>query len=276
VNERIVAAIPNYNMGKHAVKLAERLLKQPYDHVYILDDKSTDNSKQLAEKLKGSKRFTFVAGTDNVGAGPNRNRILDYEKQGIVHFMDADVMPVHNDTYEVIQKAFERHPDAAVVVLRVKNPNGSQYEYNFGTWLRIPEDILTVNTWRLNKKLPKKLGDATVKKMFQKRWKNFWTKTYPEAAEYEHTVEAVVECHTAFSIKDLAAVHGFKPGLRFHEIMELAPRIAKLGRTLWYVPEGVAIKSNHGDVRTKRKREILESTWKVMKFRAKGGYKINH
>lgn len=169
-SERVVAAVPNYNMGVHCAKLVGQLLQQDYDHVYVLDDASTDGSQQAMEPFKDNDRFKFVAGTENLGVGSNRNRILEYEQHGFVHFLDADMMPEDFDGKKVILKAFARHPGAGAIGLRVKNPDDSQYGFNFGPVMNGTGYFLD-HAWKKHNKNPSSVQARILKKVFGNGWK---------------------------------------------------------------------------------------------------------
>src|SRR5512146_381971 len=86
----VVVAIPNYNMADSLTVLLPQVLLQDYDDVYVLDDASTDHSRDGAEVYKPDGRF--VAGSENIGPGGNRSRIIDaLSRQAIIHFLDADM-----------------------------------------------------------------------------------------------------------------------------------------------------------------------------------------
>ncbi len=263
MKERIVAAIPNYNMGEHAAALGKLLLCQDYDHVYVLDDCSTDDSLAQLQKVQ-DKRFTVVEGEINVGAGAVRNRILDYEHHGYVHFLDADVVPLSKAMPEAVVAAFGRHPDAGVLGFRVKNPDGSQYQHNYGPLITNPSFLASVPYSKASRRWPS---------VFRPRKREPWNIIPEEDAVQEHIVEAVVECNMAVRLEDFEMAGGFAEDLRFHEIHHLALNLRKFKKTIWYVPENSVVKYDHKDVRPARRKEELQAMKKIFKNKVTGKYR---
>ena len=70
----IIAAIPNYNMAEQLATLLPQIIQQGYDAIYVLDDVSTDDSREVVKRF--APKVTLIAGDRNLGAGGNRNRIL--------------------------------------------------------------------------------------------------------------------------------------------------------------------------------------------------------
>jgi GT2 family glycosyltransferase len=271
-HERVVAAIPNYNMAVTCGSLVAQLLVQDYNHVYVLDDNSTDESPELAKKYSGEDRFTFVAGAENIGAGGNRNRIIDYEKQGIVHFLDADMELTEPNMTQTLRAAFVRHEDAGIIGFRVRNTDGSQYGYNFGPLAKWPRDMATVLSWKTHKRIPKSAA-RVLEKVFHKNWQGFWTYMHPEDAEYEHQPETVVECNMAVRLDTFAKVGGFSPEMRFHEIHDLVHKFRNEDKSVWYIPEGEALKHEELDVREHRNRDKGSAFLQLRRKRLTGYYR---
>lgn len=100
----VVAAVPNYNMAASLRALIPQLLKQSYDHIYIIDDASTDGSVAVARSFE-SERLTVIRLRQNRGAGSARNQVLNRLKHPtIIHFVDADVTILSKDTVSVIRQ----------------------------------------------------------------------------------------------------------------------------------------------------------------------------
>lgn len=262
-NGRIVAAIPNYNMGKHASVLVKLLLKQRYDHIYVFDDCSTDNSLSILGEIRDD-RYTLVPGIKNVGAGAVRNKILDYEHSGYVHFLDADVIPQDLSMPQEIAKAFDRHKDAGVVGFRVKNPDGSQYQQNYGPLITSPLFISSVPYTKLSKKWPR---------VFSPRKRSPWNTIPLEDAIREQRVGAVVECNMAVRIEDFKEAGGFAENLRFHEIHHLVLNLRKMHKSVWYVPKNTVLKHDYEDVRPARRKEQVNSAKQIIKNKLMGKYR---
>lgn len=255
---KVFLAIPNYNMGIQLARLLDSVIGCGYDHIYVLDDCSTDNSRQVAERYK-EHGTTFVSTDSNVGAAATRNRILEFQQEGIVHFLDADMELIDSDnTPSTIKAMFERHKDAAAAGFRVRNPDGTQFEWNFGPRRNIM-DWFTYHSWEWHKKVKNRGLRKLLATMFKKQWGGWWTYMHTQDAEREHQVGAVVECNMAVRLEDFARVGGFDSHLRYHEIHDLAFKFKAIGKSIWYAPEVTAIKHNEIEVRVNRKHEIYSA-----------------
>jgi len=128
----VIAAIPNYNMASSLTQLLPQLLKQDYDHIYVLDDASTDDSAAVTKQF--GPAVTFVASKTNLGAGSNRNRILQaHRSECIIHFLDADV---RLETRDVVSKARRATaaPNTAFVGGLIKETSGKPGLWNYGPY----------------------------------------------------------------------------------------------------------------------------------------------
>jgi glycosyltransferase involved in cell wall biosynthesis len=254
----VYLAIPNYNMGSQLDKILPSVIGRGYARIYVLDDCSTDNSEQIVKKYKKDD-VIFISGDHNVGAGGNRNKILDYEKTGIAHFIDADaVLQGKDNVADRINSAFDRHKDAAVIGFRSFKNDGSQFDWNFGPQ-RKKGDSTTWFTYELQKRTHNMLVKKILKIMFGKRWDNFWTYTHPESAEYEQKVGAVAESNMA---------------LRLDEILSLACKLSSINKEIWYVPEVPVSISFDVNVRPHKSKEFIKATILLDFKRFTGKYKI--
>lgn len=126
----VIAAIPNYNMADSLSTLLTQLISEGYDAIYILDDASTDTSREVVATF-GSKAC-WVGSNTNLGAGGNRNRILQaHPEECIIHFLDADV---HLETDKPAAKArrLMAQPNLAFVGGLVLDSDSKQSLWNYG------------------------------------------------------------------------------------------------------------------------------------------------
>lgn len=125
----IIAAIPNYNMAVGLDRLLPKLVNQGYDAIYVLDDASTDNSKDVVAKYKSVK---WVSHKVNTGAGGARNMILEHVKDPtIIHFLDADILPLRDDFPAQIRK-LHFGPNTGFIGGIIYEKNGYQHIWNYG------------------------------------------------------------------------------------------------------------------------------------------------
>lgn len=126
-----VVAIPNYNMAESLRTLLPVLLRQGYDHIYVLDDASTDYSCDVVALF--GNNVTFVKGKKNGGAGVARNMILDIVKDPtIIHFLDADVRLETKHTATIVRHLFKDDPSIGFIGGLVKTIDGRQSYWNYG------------------------------------------------------------------------------------------------------------------------------------------------
>jgi GT2 family glycosyltransferase len=101
--------IPCYNRADHITRVVEAGLDQtrPPDEVIVVDDKSTDNSVDVLEKLP----VHLVCHQRNQGPAIARNTALQAAQGDIVVYVDADAYADHG-MIEALLEAY-KHPDSA-------------------------------------------------------------------------------------------------------------------------------------------------------------------
>lgn len=248
----IVAAVPNYNMGDSLHALLPQLLAENYDHVYVLDDKSTDGSREAVEAF--APEVTFVAGQKNIGAGGNRNRILpSLKRDALIHFLDADVRVASQDIADAARESLSAEATGFVGGL-VLDAAGVQTPWNYGPRQSLYSLLgsgvqLQVTSLqgahphlaeRARKQLNGLLEDWPDTAAPQARRPVFWTS----------------EANLAISSIVFARLGGFDKNLREHDIQDLAIRSQKLGLTNYFDPS-LAVTHTDAQVRDyNRMREM--------------------
>lgn len=161
----IVAAIPNYNMAKGLKRLLPQILEQNYDHIYVLDDASTDDSEEVAASF--GDKVTFIKGAVNKGAGAARNLILPVLKERtLIHFMDADISLVTKDMPDIIRTLGINDTTGFVSGL-VIDETGRQSVWNYGPSMSVRSSISAffINImWNIEKgRLVRNGSDVSIK-----------------------------------------------------------------------------------------------------------------
>ena len=221
----IVAAVPNYNMGQQLNPLLRVLMEHGYDDIYVLDDASTDDSRDVTRSI--SSDIHFVAGSENKGAGGNRNRIIPVlGHEAIVHFIDADMDPTCNQMADRVKEALPSSQFGFIGGL-INDLNGRQMVYNFGPRQSLRNDIssmMHLGLYALGNKKPDL--EASLRDKYAnilQGWPD--TSKPPQRQKAFWTAEAnLVVNSRLFSLLD-----GFDESLRDHEIQDLAIRMDKLG-----------------------------------------------
>ena len=108
--------IPAYNSGKFIETTLNNLFVQTYQNFEIIiayDEKSTDNSLELLQKISEEHPITIDIGKDT-SSGTARNRGFRLAKGEYVIFVDADD-EIHPQYLETMMNIFKEHPELNVV-----------------------------------------------------------------------------------------------------------------------------------------------------------------
>lgn len=91
--EHLVSVImPSYNTGRFISESIESVIGQTYRNweLIIVDDCSTDETREVVEKYISDKRIIFVENLVNSGAAVSRNRALKMARGRYIAFLDSD------------------------------------------------------------------------------------------------------------------------------------------------------------------------------------------
>ena len=101
--------IPLYNKEKEVTNTLKSVLNQTYkaDEIIVVDDGSTDNSKEVVKKIKEVKLIK----QENCGVSCARNRGVEEAKNEYICFVDADDL-WEEDFLEEIKRLIESFPQA--------------------------------------------------------------------------------------------------------------------------------------------------------------------
>jgi glycosyltransferase involved in cell wall biosynthesis len=223
----VVAVVCHYNMVASLKKLLKQIGDQGYDHIYVLDDASTDRSiESLPKQYKNAR---FILGDHNRGPAGNRNRILEIDDQfppdAIIHFLDADVKLISQDNPTIIRQKFEEE-SRQLMGGKVIMPNGQPSIFNYG-----PRHSLyaAISGWtvmfveRLYKSSPRRAN------RFYHRF-HFLLKDWPNIAEPvdRRPIFWCEEANLMVRYNIFQAVGGYDGHLRYHEIQDLAFKLEKI------------------------------------------------
>lgn len=262
----VVAAIPHYNMGESLNTLLPELLERDYAAIYVLDDNSTDVTRDVIAQFKGD--IEFVAGETNIGAGGNRNRIIPVlGREALIHFIDADMHIETPDPVEVIKASFSA-ADIAFVGGLIKDPSGHPIAFNYGprqclrtdltAYLQFARELGAIQNRALAEKLFKPFGTLL------EEWPN------PFSEPRLKPVFWVTEPNTAFHSEVFKKVGGYDPNLREHEIQDLAIRLAKLGLKGVFNP---ALVAQHKAINVRFYNRLLARSKAEWQIAQKHGYR---
>ena len=159
MNEKplISVMMPTYNNAKYIKQAIESIYAQNYDNIEIIvvDDGSTDNTKEIVQQYKGIKYFYI----EHKGIPFARNLVLEKSKGEYIAILDSDDYWLPEKLNMQIQY-FKDHPDCEIVFTKFKNIIDNE---------KIRNDRITINEKNREEKEKKHLPTALIKKsLFEK------------------------------------------------------------------------------------------------------------
>lgn len=87
----VSVVIPTYNRSKKLKRAVNSVLDQtyPYFEVIVVDDRSTDDTKEVVKKFK-DERIKYHRNESNLGGGESRNVGIELSKNEYIAFLDDD------------------------------------------------------------------------------------------------------------------------------------------------------------------------------------------
>jgi GT2 family glycosyltransferase len=260
----VIAAIPNYNMASELKRLLPQLLKQGYSAIYVLDDASTDNSREVV-KAFGSK-VRFVEGGKNKGAGATRNRILEVIKEEcIIHFLDADIIPETENMATAVQKIVPSEDFGFIGGLTL-GPNGMQNVWNYGPKSSPRNEIGAHIQAKLEKLIAQ---DPARARRVRKRYKKLlldWPDPLSKPVKKE--VYWCIEQNLIFNSNIFRKLGGFDESIRETEISDLAIRSHQIGLKSYFDPN---IVTRHTEAKVRNYNRNLRKAREMYKINFKYG-----
>lgn len=113
----LAVIIPNYNKSKYLSACIESVMQQTRipDEIVIVDDKSTDNSRQIIQKL--CEKYYLIKPIflkENHGVSYARNTGVRYAETDMVTFLDSDDYYYNNEKLEKEAAIVEHYKDSVV------------------------------------------------------------------------------------------------------------------------------------------------------------------
>lgn len=184
VTPDVSVIIPMYNTEKYIEKCLDSLLNQSLENieVIVVDDCSTDNSLELAEKFIPSfesknKKLTTITFTQNSGyPGIPRNFALDIAKGKYVYFMDSDDF-LSEDLLEIFYNAAEKFKADVVdanMTLEYEEINGK-----FETKAKVMQNAMRVEQPTLETSdVEKRIDNVIAIRYFNTVWSKFFRREF--------------------------------------------------------------------------------------------------
>lgn len=238
---KITLAIPNYNGAENLKNLLEQALKENFNHIYVLDDSSTDNSKEIAKKFPD---VIYVQGDENKGPPKNRNRILEQKYDEIIMFLDVDMQLLTSGLKEKIIENFVDGKVALVGGLIMTQKNEPMW-WNYGFEMHPDRDAKAgiVHAWALdnwdNKEKIEKLREK-YKDITRNLDISFGKPSIKK-------VDWVSEANFCVKADVFNEIGGFDGKMRYHADQDLCKRIRNKGYKINHSP---AVQAMHLEIDT--------------------------
>lgn len=129
----VTAAIPVFNGLDYLKKTVPRVLEQGFKRVYIFNDASTDDVMNWGVDEQG---VTVISGDARLGPAGNRNRVLEWETDDIILFLDADTEILTDDVASRVEREFARHQDMAIMGALIVDDQDRPIPYYCGYFQR--------------------------------------------------------------------------------------------------------------------------------------------
>lgn len=247
-SDRVVVAIPNYNMASGLQQLIPRLLSDRYDAIYVLDDASTDNSYDVVQSFPG---VHWIKNQHNTGAGGARNLVLHEidDPATIIHFVDADIELLTTNTADIAKSLFRRYGDnVGMIGGLIVNQHGRQSAWNFGESQSLSATISA--TWQnflenLHMHHPK----ASAWCRTHLWWPWIKTRPNPDIPPVAQPVFWTLEGNFLIRANVLKDAGGFDPTIREHDVQPLAHALQKKGYVSYFDPS-ITVRHTELSVRT--------------------------
>lgn len=191
IKNKVSIVIPNHNYGNFVSEAIESALNQTIPaEVIVVDDCSTDNSKDIIKKYP---KVTFIENAKNIGVSESRNKGIFFAKGNLIVCLDADDI-LEKDFCEILSKKFA-HNGIAVAYAPINLISEKGFPYK-KTWFESVFDFTSHIAG--NNQIPSCC-------MFRKEW---WLRAGKYKKEFEYCEDA--ELWT--SIAKLSGEFVFVPG----------------------------------------------------------------
>jgi len=259
---KVFAVVPTYNMSGSLGELLPQLIEQQYDQVFVLDDASIDDTKEMVGAF--GREVQLISGNKNVGSGANRNRIIGVlgaldAQDAIINFIDADTRlePGNKPLAQAARDLFEQYPNAGMIGGKVLNADGSWGAFNYGPEFSLRWATATVHQLRLEKISKTDPGKAL--KQYN-RHRNL-LQGYPNIFQEPEVAKVgwLVETFNFVKAKTFIELGGYNPKLRYLEGLDFGARLEAKGLDRIFDPS-TTVKHLQVDIRgSERYTSVLKA-----------------
>ncbi|MEC3963977.1 glycosyltransferase family 2 protein [Flagellimonas halotolerans] len=93
MDPKISIITPSFNSEKYIAEAIRSVLQQTYSNweMIVVDDCSSDSSVKIVEEFANQdRRIVLLQNKENLGAGPTRNKAIEFSTGQIIAFLDSD------------------------------------------------------------------------------------------------------------------------------------------------------------------------------------------
>lgn len=133
-DKKISVIIPVYNIAKYLPRCLDSVINQTYKNleIIVVDDGSTDNSREIIEKYVEKDSRIIKIFKDNSGVSDTRNKGIDIATGDYIGFVDGDDY-IEPEMYEfLLSNALKYDADISHCGYQMIFPSRIDYYYNTG------------------------------------------------------------------------------------------------------------------------------------------------
>lgn len=199
--EIISILIANYNNGQYLEECLTSLLNQTCDRwqAIILDDKSSDNSRDIYEKYHGSEKIKIYYNETNLGYIGSLKKLIELADSDIVGILDPDDK-LDERCVEKVIKYYDDHPDAEFVYTNFWYCDSDLKIKNKGFCKKIPE------------------GKTCLDCNCISHFKTFRKRAYYRTEGYDERIKYAEDKDLVFKLEEVAKPHFIDECLYFYRI----------------------------------------------------------
>lgn len=117
MNIQVTIIIPTYNRAALLPKTINSVLNQTYNdfELLILDDASTDDTKEIIAPFLKDKRIRFITHHQNIGIAANRNYGITHARGAYIAMLDSDDVWLDQNKLAEQVKFLDKNPACAII-----------------------------------------------------------------------------------------------------------------------------------------------------------------
>lgn len=233
---KVVAVIPTFNSINLVSKRIEELGKSSFFKIVVCDDKSEDSTAVTLREMYGDT-IELIVGSENLGPGGNRNRILANElidSADFLFFIDADCEVTYTgDIAKLVTESFVSD-DSGVVGFSLTDPKGKLMKWNYGNLMHPVHEAP-------DQKLDEMLATNAITREQFIEWAPARAASYRLLPEQDiKEVGWVAEGCFAIRADLFKQIGGFDEQMRYHETHDFNARVQEHGCKTLFNPVTVA------------------------------------